>query len=52
MDELRLIEHYADVFGKGRSYYYMIFSLGGFTQELIDYAKDNPVKLVSLEDMY
>lgn len=52
MDELHLIEHYADVFGKGRSYFYMIFSLGGFTQELIDYAKENPVKLVSLEDMY
>lgn len=52
MDELHLIEHYADVFGKGRSYFYMIFSLGGFTQELIDYAKENPVKLVTLEDMY
>ena len=52
LDELQLIEHYAYVFGKGKSYYYMIFSLGGFTQELMEYAKDNPVRLVSLEDMY
>lgn len=52
LDELQLIEHYADVFGKGKSYYYMIFSLGGFTQELMDYAKENPVRLVSLKDMY
>lgn len=52
MNELRLMEHYADVFGKGKAYYYVIFSLGGFTQELIDYAAGNPVKLISLEDMY
>lgn len=52
MDELRLIEHHADVFGKGISYYYMIFSLNGFTEELKEYAKNNPVKLVSLADMY
>lgn len=52
MDELHLIEHYAEVFGKGKTYYYAIFSLGGFTQELIDYAESNPVKLISLENMY
>lgn len=52
MDELHLIEHYADVFGKGNSYYYMIFSLGGFTKELEDYAHSNPVRLVSLSEMY
>lgn len=52
MDELRLMEHYADVFGKGQSYFYMLFSLSGFTQELTEYAENNPVKLVSLADMY
>ena len=52
MDEMLLMEHYADVFGKGKSYYYIIFSLSGFTDELQEYAQSNPVKLVSLRDMY
>jgi hypothetical protein len=52
MDELRLLEHYADVFGKGQSYYFVIFSLGGFTSELIEYAKNNKVKLITLAEMY
>lgn len=52
MDELHLMEHYADVFGKGRSYHYVIFSLGGFTQELIDYAENAGVCLITLDDMY
>jgi hypothetical protein len=52
MDELRLLEHYADVFGKGRSYYFVIFSLDGFTSELIEYAKNNRVKLITLAEMY
>jgi hypothetical protein len=52
MDELRLLEHYADVFGKGRFYYFVIFSLGGFTSELIEYAKNNRVKLITLAEMY
>jgi hypothetical protein len=52
MDELQLLEHYADVFGKGRSYYFVIFSLSGFTSELTEYAKNNKVKLITLADMY
>jgi hypothetical protein len=52
IDELRKLEHYAHVFGKGLSYYFVIFSLGGFTEELIEYAKTNRVKLVTLADMY
>ena len=52
MNELHLMEHYADVFGKGRSYYYVLFSLSGFTQELTEYSRNNPVKLVALKDMY
>jgi hypothetical protein len=52
MDELRLMEHYADAFGKGRLYYFVLFSLGGFTSELIEYAKNNKVKLITMADMY
>jgi hypothetical protein len=52
MDELQLIEHYADVFGKGRTYHYIMFSLSGFTSELVDYAKNNNVKLIEMADMY
>jgi hypothetical protein len=52
IDELRKLENYADVFDKGQSYYFVIFSLGGFTEELIEYAKTNGVKLVTLSDMY
>ena len=52
MDELRLMEHYADVFGKGKTYYYVLFSLGGFTPELMEYAEGNRVKLIAMADMY
>jgi hypothetical protein len=52
MDELQLIEHYADVFGKGRTYHYIMFSLSGFTSELVEYAKNNNVKLIEMADMY
>lgn len=52
LDELFLLEKYADVFGKGNKYHYMIFSLGGFTRELIAYAEKHRVKLITLEDMY
>ena len=46
------MKEYAEVFGKGRKYYYMIFSLGGFTDELINASNNNEVKLISLSDMY
>jgi hypothetical protein len=52
MDELRLLEHYADVFGKGSSYHFVIFSLTGFTPELQEYAANNRARLISLADMY
>jgi hypothetical protein len=52
MDELWRLEHCADVFGKGRAYYFVLFSPGGFTSELIEYGENNPVKLVTLADMY
>ena len=52
INELKLMKEYAEVFGKGRKYYYMIFSLGGFTDELINASNNNEVKLISLSDMY
>ena len=52
LDELKLIEHYAEVFGKGKKYYYILFSLGGFTDELKDAAEDREIRLVTLRDMY
>jgi hypothetical protein len=52
MDELQQLEHCANVFGKGRAYHFVLFSLGGFTRELIEYGENNPVTLVTLADMY
>jgi hypothetical protein len=52
MDEMKKLIHYAEVFGKGSSYYYIIFSFGGFTGELTEYAKKNRVKLLTLADIY
>ena len=51
-DELELLRHYAEVFGKGKKYHYYIFSKSGFTQGLRDAADKGEVTLVSLEDMY
>jgi hypothetical protein len=52
MDELWRLEHCADAFGKGKAYHFVLFSLGGFTSELTEYGKNNPVTLVTLADMY
>lgn len=52
VDELELLKHYAEVFGKGDKYHYYIFSKGGFTQGLQELAYKGEVRLVSLEDMY
>ena len=51
-DELELLKHYADVFGKGDKYHYYIFSKSGFTQGLQDLADRGEVTLVTLQDMY
>jgi hypothetical protein len=51
-DELELLKKYAAVFGKGKKYYYYIFSKGGFTKGLKAAADRGEVKLVSLDDMY
>lgn len=52
IDELELMRHYAEVFGKGEKYHYYIFSKSDFTQGLKDAADRGEVKLVSLQDMY
>ena len=52
VDELELIKEYAECFGKGKKYYYYIFSKGGFTNGLKELAEKGEVRLVSLEDMY
>jgi hypothetical protein len=52
VDELELLHSYADVFGKGKKYYYYIFSKGGFTKNLQQQAELENVTLVSLDDMY
>lgn len=52
VDELELLKHYADVFGKGDKYHYYIFSKAGFTQGLQELADQGEVKLVTLQEMY
>lgn len=52
IDELDLLEHYAMVFAKGIKYHYVIFSLGGFTDDLLSVAKERNVMLLTLDDIY
>lgn len=52
LQELELIRHYSDVFGKGTRYHYYIFSLSGFTDELLEAEHRNEVHLITLDDMY
>lgn len=52
MDELELLQEYAEVFGKGKQYHFYIFSKGGFTEGLLQAEKRGEVQLVSLKDMY
>lgn len=51
-DELELLRHYAAVFGKGSKYHYYIFSLGGFTDALLECGKRGEVTLITLDEMY
>lgn len=52
LDELELIREYAQVFGKGKKYYYYIFSKGGFTEGLIQAQNCGEVRLIGLDDLY
>ena len=49
-DELELLKRYARVFNRHASFYYVIFSLGGFTDQLSQMS--DQVRLISLDDMY
>lgn len=44
--------YYAQVFGKGSSYHFYIFSKGGFTQGLQEMAEKGEVTLVTLQELY
>lgn len=52
IDELELLKHYASVFGKGSKYHYYIFSKSGFTKGLEEHAKEEGIKLLTLDDIY
>ena len=52
LDELELIREYAQVFGKGKKYYYYIFSKGGFTEGLIQAQNRGEVRLIGVDDLY
>ena len=40
------------IIGKGKKYYYYIFSKGGFTEGLIQAQNRREVKLIGLDDLY
>lgn len=50
--ELALLKDYASVFGKGKNYYYYIFSKGGFTDGLLQAQERGEVRLLTLRDLY
>ena len=52
IDEYERLKHDAAVFGKRGTYHYYIFSKGGFTDGLIEKAKEDDVRLVTLDEMY
>lgn len=52
LDELELIREYAQVFGKGKKYYYYIFSKDGFTEGLIQAKNRGEVRLIGLDDLH
>ena len=52
VEELELMKEYANVFGKGRKYHYLIFSKGGFSKALQELGEQGNVTLLTLEDIY
>ena len=51
-DELELLRRYARVFRRSGSFYYCIFSKGGFTEDLKKRESEGEVLLITLEEMY
>lgn len=52
VDELDLLRHYAGIFRKDGKFHYYIFSKGGFTQPLLELARQGEVTLLTLDDIY
>lgn len=52
LDELELLQNYASIFQKGGTFYFYIFSKGGFTPGLLEAGKQGKVCLFTLEDIY
>lgn len=52
MDELELLHRYAAVFRPDGTFYYYIFSKGGFTPALLEAEKQGEVTLLTLDDLY
>ena len=50
VDELELLKRYAAAFAGKASFHYMIFSLGGFTDRLMELS--DQVQLITLKEMY
>ena len=50
VDELELLKRYASAFAEKASFHYVIFSLGGFTDRLMQLS--DQVQLITLADMY
>lgn len=51
-DELALLMSYASAFRRDAKFHYYIFSKSGFTESLIEQAKQNGVRLCTMEDIY
>lgn len=52
LDELELLQRYAEAFRKGAKFHYCIFSKGGFTEELSEAERQGKVMLRTLDDLY
>lgn len=52
VDELELLRRYAAVFRREGKFHYYIFSKGGFTESLLELARQGEVTLLTLEDIY
>ncbi len=52
VDELELLRRYAAVFRGDGKFHYYIFSKGGFTEPLLERARQGEVALLTMEDIY
>lgn len=52
VDELKLLQRYAEVFRPGGKFHFYIFAKNGFTDQLMALAKQGEVTLLTLQDLY